>query len=163
MVPRQTSPPPAPPQIDPEPDEPSPQMEAGKGEKESNGVAVRDYATVVASNPRKESIASSSGETFPSTSTNTPLTRSRTPSPTPLSPPREKPTTTTPPTPKSSGSREAGAGGGNGGNLDEFGLPRIAPPTGYFDGDNEFGTEIEGLVTSGQAGETENTGGTDQI
>ncbi|GAA5902820.1 uncharacterized protein JCM6883_007253 [Sporobolomyces salmoneus] len=41
--------------------------------------------------------------------------------------------TTTPPTPASSSS----VGTGSSGKLDEFGLPRISPPQGYFDGDNE--------------------------
>ncbi|GAA5988732.1 hypothetical protein JCM5350_002001 [Sporobolomyces pararoseus] len=45
--------------------------------------------------------------------------------------------TTTPPTP---GSTTSMATASTGTTLDEFGLPRISPPRGYFDGDNEDGT-----------------------
>ncbi|GAA5968164.1 hypothetical protein JCM3765_003689 [Sporobolomyces pararoseus] len=52
--------------------------------------------------------------------------------------------TTTPPTP---GSTSSVATASTARTLDEFGLPRISPPRGYFDGDNEDvlgGASLEG-------------------
>ncbi|GAA5881215.1 hypothetical protein JCM16303_004845 [Sporobolomyces ruberrimus] len=62
--------------------------------------------------------------------------------------------TTTPPTPTSTQSREGGteAGENDGRRLDEFGLPRISPPTGYFDGDNEHIVEADGRITATEEG-----------
>ncbi|GAA5937680.1 uncharacterized protein JCM15063_002087 [Sporobolomyces koalae] len=62
--------------------------------------------------------------------------------------------TTTPPTPKS-----VSSAGDRARDVDEFGFPRISPPRGYFDGDNEEAetppeTTGEGSSQSGSIGET---------
>jgi len=101
-----------------------------------------------ASNSRKSS-------TSPPSSSTTTTTKRERERQIKLPPPPESPlqgstkATTTPPTPGSTRSDATGSTRGSRTTLDEFGLPRVSPPRGYFDGDNEGDGSSEGQNEGG--------------
>ncbi|GAA6016182.1 hypothetical protein JCM11491_003761 [Sporobolomyces phaffii] len=116
-----------------------------------SGVVAQDFAHALPSQdplartavpPRPGASSAASPEVSPSSASSSQSTKMKLPPAvrTPPSPSHSSTkATTTPPTPGSVTSvGTAGSGrAADARTLDEFGFPRISPPTGYFDGDNE--------------------------